>query len=251
LSTSTLPIIQLIDVTKIYRSGRIDYPAVKGVNLKIWRGDLVAITGPSGSGKSTLLNLIGALERPTSGSVIIDGLDLTRLSDEKLAILRNRKIGHIFQSYNLIQRLTALENVEMPLVARLLKLKTRKDRSLEALGAVGPLQYANRRPGELSGGEQQCASIARSLVGQPAIILADEPTGNLDSKTTQEIVRQIVQLNEVFGTTVIVATHNLPLAQLTHRIITLKDGFIESDRENAKTISNKETRLLTPNKLIA
>jgi putative ABC transport system ATP-binding protein len=229
LPAASTPAIQLINVTKVFRTGRVKYPAIRGVSLTVEKGEIVAITGPSGSGKSTILNLIGMLERPTSGRIIIDGFDLKGLSDDQLAVLRNKKIGHVYQSFNLIQRLTTVENVEMPLVARMLKLKDRRNKSLEMLGTFGPLRFANRRPLDLSGGEQQYASIARSLVGQPTIILADEPTGNLDSKTAHEVIGRIVEMNEVFGTTVIVATHNRDVAHMTHRIITLKDGLIERD----------------------
>ena len=209
--------------------GHIDYPALRGVSLKIGKGEFVSIMGPSGSGKSTLLNVIGALDPPTTGRVIIDGVDLRKLGEDKLALLRNRKLGFCYQSFNLIQRLTSVENVEMPLISRGIPEKIRRSKSLKMLSAVGLTGKGNKRPAELSGGEQQRVALARALVTQPALLIADEPTGNLDSKTTHELVNQFVQVNKEFGTTILVVTHNAEIANRTQRVISLKDGLIEKE----------------------
>jgi len=230
VATRSVPAVQTVDLTKVYRVGHMDYPALRGINIKIGRGELVSIMGPSGSGKSTLLNLIGALDRPTSGRVIIDGVDLKKLDEDRLSLLRNRKLGFVYQSFNLIQRLTSIENVEMPLISRGIPEKTRRNRSNKMLSAVGLTGKAKKRPAELSGGEQQRVAIARALVTEPALIIADEPTGNLDSKTTSEVVSQFVQVNIEFGTTILIVTHNMEIANRTQHIISIRDGLIEREQ---------------------
>lgn len=227
---SPVPAVQTINLTKVYRVGHTDYPALRGINLKVQKGEFVSIMGQSGSGKSTLLNLIGALDRQTSGKVLIDGIDLRKLGEDKLALLRNHKLGFIYQSFNLIQRLTAIENVEMPLISRSTPEKIRRSKSLKTLSAVGLASKAKKKPTELSGGEQQRVAIARALVTQPSLIIADEPTGNLDSKTTSEVVDQFIQVNKQFGTTILVVTHNAEIAERTQHIVTIKDGLIEKDQ---------------------
>ncbi|MGA8904961.1 MAG: ABC transporter ATP-binding protein [Candidatus Bathyarchaeia archaeon] len=229
MAARSAPAVQTIDVTKVYRVGHVDYPALRGINIKVERGEFVAIMGPSGSGKSTLLNLIGALDRPTSGRVIIDGVDLKKLDEDRLSLLRNRKLGFVYQSFNLIQRLTSAENVEMPLISRGIPEKVRRSKSIKMLSAVGLTGKANKRPAELSGGEQQRVAIARALIAEPALIIADEPTGNLDSKTTREVVNQFIQVNKEFGTTILVVTHNSEISSMTQRVISLKDGLVEKE----------------------
>jgi putative ABC transport system ATP-binding protein len=229
MSSSKTLAVQTVDLTKVYRVGHTDYPALRGISIKIQKGEFVAIMGPSGSGKSTLLNLIGALDRQTSGKVLIEGIDLRKLGEDRLSLLRNRKLGFVYQSFNLIQRLTSIENVEMPLIARGMPEKVRRSKSLKMLSAVGLTAKENKRPTELSGGEQQRVAIARALVTQPTLIIADEPTGNLDSKTTQEVVDQFINVNREFGTTILVVTHNPDIAERTQHIISIRDGLIEKD----------------------
>lgn len=221
--------VGMLEVTKVYSAGHVDYPAFRGVTLKIERGELTSIIGPSGSGKSTLLNINGVLDRSTSGRVKTDGIDL-RESDDQLARIRNGKIGFIYQSFNLIKPLTAVENVEMPLIARKIPRNLRRDRATKLLSAVGLAQKAHKRPTELSGGEQQRVAVARALVTKPAIVIADEPTGNLDSKTTRELLNYITEVNRTMGTTFVIVTHNPEVSERTHRVITIRDGMIEKEQ---------------------
>jgi putative ABC transport system ATP-binding protein len=222
--------VEVANVTKTYTVGHTDYPALRGVSFRIEKGELASIVGPSGSGKSTILNLIGALDRPTSGNIFIDGINLRKLNEDRLALLRNRKIGFVYQSFNLIQRLTSIENVEMPLISRGVPEKNRRAKASVMLRMVGLGNKLYKRPTELSGGEQQRVAIARALIAEPAIVIGDEPTGNLDSKTTMEILNLVVQMNKAKGITFILVTHNMEVAEMTHRIISIRDGLVEREQ---------------------
>ena len=217
--------IELESVTKVYRMGKVDVYALRGVNLSIKQGEIISIIGASGSGKSTLLNVIGCLDRPTSGRYILEGADVSRLNDNQLAEMRNRKFGFVFQEFNLLSRATALSNVELPLIYG--GNRHKRQRAMEALERVGLGPRAKHKPTELSGGEQQRVAIARALVNNPPLILADEPTGNLDSASTAEIISIFKQLNRD-GITVIIVTHEADIASQTQRIIRLHDGEIIS-----------------------
>jgi len=218
--------IELVGVEKDYFLGKIRVRALRGVDLRVRSGDFISIVGPSGSGKTTLLNIIGLLDRPTKGKVYLYGLDASKLSEKSRAKLRLKYIGFVFQMFHLIPWLTALENVELPLILAEVPKKLRIKRALECLKAVGLGHRVNHRPGELSGGEQQRVAIARAIANNPKIVLADEPTGNLDSKTGLEIVGLLRKLNEELNTTVIIVTHNMEVARLTNRIYHLRDGVI-------------------------
>lgn len=222
-------IIKLESVVKTYGGDGVTTPALNGLSLDISEGEFVAIVGPSGSGKSTLLNMIGALDKPTSGKVFIDGVDISNLNDRGLAMLRNRKIGFIFQSFNLIPRMTALANVEFPLAARNIPPQQRRQMAQKALQLVGLSNKTTRTPSKLSGGEMQRVAVARALVTEPAILLADEPTGNLDTKNTNAITEMLRSLNETTGRTILMITHNMEVASATERVIYIRDGRVERE----------------------
>ncbi len=222
-------VIDAEGITKVYRMGDIEVHALRGVDLHIARGEIVSIMGPSGSGKTTLMNILGCLDRPTSGSYSLDGSQVAELSDDQLAAIRNKKVGFVFQSFNLLGRQTALTNVELPMRYAGVSNGRRK-RALEALEAVGLGDRVQHRPNELSGGQQQRVAIARALVNNPAMIMADEPTGNLDSKSGVEIVQILLELNKNLGTTLIFVTHDPEIAGYTKRVISLLDGLITEDR---------------------
>jgi len=217
--------IELENVTKVYRMGKVEVFALRGVTLSIEKGEMVAIQGASGSGKSTLLNVIGCLDRPTSGRYVFEGDDVSQLNDNQLAEMRNRKFGFVFQEYNLLSRASALSNVELPLIYG--GNRHKRQRAMEALERVGLAPRAKHKPTELSGGEQQRVAIARALVNNPALILADEPTGNLDSASTAEIISIFRQLNRD-GITVVIVTHEADIAAQTQHTIRLSDGEIVS-----------------------
>ncbi len=214
-------------MTKIYRMGDVEVAALRGVDLTIQRGEMVALMGPSGSGKSTLMNIVGCLDGPTSGSYSLEGEEVGLLNDDRLAGIRNSKIGFIFQTYNLLPRATATANVELPLLYS--NRRNKRERALEALTRVGLGDRVNHRPAELSGGQQQRVGIARAIVKDPTIILADEPTGNLDSESSEEIITILEKLNREAGITVVVVTHEANIAAHTSRIVSMLDGMITGD----------------------
>ena len=218
------------DLVKTYKMGEVEVNALRGASLKIVRGEVVAIMGPSGSGKSTMMNIIGCLDRPTSGAYTLDGEVVADMTDDQLASVRNRKVGFVFQSFNLLSRQTALFNVELPLrYAGQMDASARRARAAEALKAVGLEDRMTHRPTELSGGQQQRVAIARAIVNEPAIIMADEPTGNLDSKVGREIMSLLLNLNKELGTTLIIVTHDPAIASQTQRVIKLVDGVVEDE----------------------
>jgi putative ABC transport system ATP-binding protein len=222
-------VLKVENIVKIFESAAGRVAALRGVNLSISKGEFVSIIGPSGSGKSTLLNMIGALDRPTSGRVIINGVDVFTLSDGELATMRNHLIGFIFQSYNLINRTTVLKNIELPAILSGMEGGKREQRAMKILDVLGISDKANFKPVNLSGGQQQRVAIARSLMNDPAIILADEPTGNLDTKTGQEVFDLLNMLSSKFRRTVVMVTHNPELAEATDRAIFIRDGVVEKE----------------------
>jgi putative ABC transport system ATP-binding protein len=230
-----MALIEIRDVTKVYQMGDVEVHALRGVALTIAEGEMVAIMGPSGSGKSTLMNILGCLDQPSSGVYVLDGEDVGSLNDDQLASIRNRKVGFVFQQYMLLQRTTALKNVEMPLLYG--EGRGRRDRARAALESVGMGERLHHKPNELSGGQQQRVAIARALVNSPRIILADEPTGALDTKTGEEIMAIFEQLNHEQNMTVILVTHDPEVAQHARRIIHVRDGLIAEDAAHTREVA--------------
>jgi putative ABC transport system ATP-binding protein len=220
--------ILLENIVKVYSMGKLDVTALQGVNLVVEAHEFVAIVGPSGSGKSTLMNIIGCLDRLTSGRYVLDGIDVSEMTDNELAEVRNKKIGFVFQTFNLLPRMTSLRNVELPLIYDAIGKRERRERAMDALRLVGLEDRAHHRPNELSGGQRQRVAIARALINKPAIILADEPTGNLDSRTGEEIMATFEELNDR-GVTIILVTHEQDIAACAKRIVAIRDGLATRD----------------------
>ncbi|HOU13050.1 MAG TPA: ABC transporter ATP-binding protein [Anaerolineae bacterium] len=233
-------LIEIQGLSKVYGKGAVAVNALRGINAQVEEGEFVAIMGPSGSGKSTLMNILGCLDRPTDGAYILDGEDVSQLSKNELARVRNRKIGFIFQSYNLLPRLDAIKNVMLPLLYNLDNGKSDAEHRQHAIGALEMVGLGDRihhKPNELSGGQQQRVAIARALINNPAIILADEPTGNLDTRSAEDIMQTLHQLHKN-GATIVMVTHELDIAEHAERVIYLRDGQIISDREHASRIAH-------------
>lgn len=227
-------LIELVDVWKTYHLGKTSIDALRNITLKVNKGDFLAIMGPSGSGKSTAMNVVGCLDMPTHGKVFLEGQDTSRLPESELAHIRGKKIGFIFQMFNLISTLTATENIMLPMIFQDIPREEREKKTHELLELVGLRERANHRPGELSGGEQQRIAIARSLANNPTIVLADEPTGNLDSKTGQSIMGMLVNLHKKQSKTIVVVTHDVRIAKYAKRVVNLIDGHIAHDHRIAK-----------------
>ena len=243
------PVIQVRDLVKTYTVGEVIVRALRGANMEVHAGEFVAITGPSGSGKSTLMHIVGCLDRPTSGRYILDGNDVSSMSKDQLAIIRNRKIGFVFQGFNLLSRTTALDNVELPLLYNgSLKMKTaeRHKRAMEALDSVGLGDRHHHYPNQLSGGQQQRVAIARALVTQPTMLLADEPTGNLDTRTSIEVMGIFQTLNKERGITVLLITHEMDIAEYGTRVIRFRDGKIQTDSPVTKRRDAKQELAALP-----
>jgi putative ABC transport system ATP-binding protein len=246
LAMQTNPVIKLAEIHKTYHTGEVDVHAVQGVSLEILPGEFVAIMGSSGSGKSTLMNLIGCLDRPTDGRYSLDGIDVSTLDRDALADVRNEKIGFVFQGFNLLSRTSAVENVEMPMLYQRHRVHAReqRERAMHALELVGLANRADHHPNQLSGGQQQRVAIARALVNQPSLLLADEPTGNLDSQTSIELMGVFQKLNEQ-GITIVMVTHELDVARYTKRMVILRDGkILTDDLVGDRLIAEKESQEL-------
>ena len=245
-----MPVISIRDLVKTYHVGEVTVRALRGADLDVEAGEFVAVTGPSGSGKSTLMHILGCLDRPTSGSYVLDGKDVSRMSKDDLALIRNRKIGFVFQGFNLLSRTTALDNVELPMLyngSEKLKTAERHERAMEALRAVGLGERFHHFPNQLSGGQQQRVAIARALVSRPTILLADEPTGNLDTRTSIEVMDIFQRLNVERGITVLLITHEMDIAEYGTRLVRFRDGKIQVDQKIAnRRNAAKELAALPP-----